>query len=66
MVNLGRPRVLLVAIQQATYQPLMQAPYDAAVKAAVNRIPGLMEEELRDAIEYRAARGGMRRLGAGA
>lgn len=44
----------------------MQAPYDAAVKAAVDRIPVLMEEELRDAIEYRAARGGMRRLGAGA
>jgi hypothetical protein len=31
-VNLGRPRVLLVSIQQATYEPLMQALYDAAVR----------------------------------
>ena len=42
VVNLGRPRVLLVAIDQARYQPLMQAPYDAAVNEAVARIPGLI------------------------
>lgn len=64
VVNLGRPRALLVAIQQATYKPLMQPHYDRAVADAVARIPALMEAELRDAIEYRANRGGLRRLGA--
>lgn len=64
VVNLGRPRALLVAIQQATYKPLMQKPYDAALTRQVGRIPVLMEAELKDAIEYRAARGPMRRLGA--
>ncbi len=28
-----------------------------------NRIPDLMQGELEDAIDYRAARGGMRRIG---
>ena len=65
VVNLGRPRALLVAIDQARYRPVLQPGYDAAVRAAVARVPELMEEELRDAIEYRASRGGMRRLGSG-
>lgn len=42
----------------------MQEPYDKAMRKAVERIPALMEAELQDAIEYRAANGGMRRLGA--
>lgn len=46
VVNLGRPKILLGAIQQATYEPVMQAPYDEAVSRAVARIPILMEEEL--------------------
>ncbi len=63
--NFGRPRALLVAIQSATYRPLMQLYYDRSVTDAVARIPDLMEAELRDAIEYRASRGGgMPRLGA--
>ncbi|GJE51446.1 hypothetical protein GOFOIKOB_4505 [Methylobacterium tardum] len=64
VVNLGRPRALLVAIQQATYKPVMQPFYDKAMRKAVERIPAQMGGELRDAIEYRAANGGMRRLGA--
>lgn len=63
VVNLGRPKILLGAIQQATYQPVMQAPYDEAVSQAVARIPDLMEEELQDAIAYRATRPGLRRIG---
>ena len=66
VVNLGRPRILLVAIQQATYRPVMQKPYDDAVSAAVARIPAIMEAELADAIEYRANNGrprSERRLG---
>lgn len=63
VVNLGRPRVLLVAIDQAQYRPVLQPGYDAAVRAAVARVPDLMAEELNDAIEYRASRGGMRRIG---
>ena len=34
------------------------------MRRAVARIPPLMEAEFQDAIEYRAANGGMRRLGA--
>lgn len=65
VVNLGRPRILLGAIQQALYAPVMQAPYDEAVRKAVDRVPELMEAELADAIEYRANRPsqGMRGLG---
>ncbi|MCJ2074419.1 hypothetical protein MKK68_01920 [Methylobacterium sp. E-016] len=66
VVNLGRPRALLVAIQQATYEPRMQKPCDAALKKAVGRTPVIMEGELRDAMEYRARRGDMRPLGAAA
>ncbi len=66
VANIGRPRALLIAIDQASYKPLMQPHYDAAVREAVGRIPVLMEEELRDAIDYRAARGGMRRIGGAA
>ncbi|KQU17531.1 hypothetical protein ASG63_08450 [Methylobacterium sp. Leaf94] len=65
VVNLGRPKILLGAITQARYAPVMQAPYDEAVRKAVDRIPELMEGELADAIEYRANRPprDMRRLG---
>jgi len=66
VVNVGRPRILLAAIHQDTYRPVMQKPYDDAVSAAVARIPAIMEAELQDAIEYRAANGrprGERRLG---
>jgi len=66
VVNLGRPRALLIAIQQASYKPRMQKPYDDAMKRQVGRIPALMEGELRDAMEYRARRGDMRPLGAAA
>ena len=65
VVNLGRPKILLGAIAQARYQPVMQAPYDQAMSQAVDRVPELMEAELADAIEYRANRStsGLRRLG---
>lgn len=63
VVNLGRPRALLVAIREAHYDPIMQAPYDAAMLRAVNRIPQLMQDELDDAIAYRDSRPGMRRIG---
>ncbi len=56
VVNMGRPRALLVSIDRATYQPVMQAPYDRAVTEAVNLIPGLMEAELADAIAHMASR----------
>ncbi|GJD97464.1 hypothetical protein [Methylobacterium iners] len=56
LVNLGRPRALLVAIQQASYQPVMQEPYDRAVNEALALIPSLMEDELADAIGYMATR----------
>lgn len=63
VVNLGRPKILLGAIQEARYEPVMQAPYDEAVARAVARIPQLMEDELQDAVAYRATRPGLRRMG---
>jgi hypothetical protein len=54
----GEPRAppaLLVAIEQATYQPVMQEPYDRAVSRAVAMIPEIMEAELTDAIAHQAA-----------
>ena len=57
VVNLGRPRMLLGAIQQAVYQPVMQAPYDEAVRRAVARIPDIMAKQLAENIEHMANRG---------
>lgn len=53
VVNLGRPRALLVAIREARYDPIMQAPYDDAMMRAVNRIPQLMQDGLDEEIAYR-------------
>ncbi|UHC17156.1 hypothetical protein LRS73_04385 [Methylobacterium currus] len=64
VINLGRPRALLVAIREARYDPIMQAPYDAAMLRAVNRIPVIMQDELDEAIRFRDQRADMRRLGA--
>ncbi|APX86017.1 hypothetical protein BV511_15700 [Methylorubrum extorquens] len=50
MRNLGRPRPLLVAIEQATYRPIAQGMYDAELARVVARAPALMEAELADAI----------------
>lgn len=61
-MNLGRPRALIVTIREARYDPIMQAPYDAAMLRAVNRIPALTQAELDDAIAYRDSRPGLRRI----
>ncbi|MGH1574522.1 hypothetical protein ACRAWG_32600 [Methylobacterium sp. P31] len=47
VVNLGRPRILLGAIPQATYKPILPAPYDKAVDDAVALVPSLIEAESR-------------------
>lgn len=59
-VNLGRPRALLIAIDQATYKPTMQEPYDWAVSRAVDMIRSIMEAELANAIVHQAAQASRR------
>lgn len=56
MRDLGRPRPLLVAIEQAKYRPIAQDMYDAELARVVARAPALMEAELADAINHAASR----------
>lgn len=57
-VNQGRPRALLIALGQANYEPVLQAPFQAAVAEAVNNVPELMAAELADAVAYLARQRG--------
>ena len=45
-----RPRVLLYSIPKATYDPILQSPWDNAVAEAIDMIPDRMASELQGAI----------------
>lgn len=55
--NIGRPRLLLAAIPQATYRPILQVAWEAAQADALNRIPDLMASELAKNLEHQEAKG---------
>lgn len=52
-----RPRVLLYSIPKATYDPVLQSPWDNAVAEAIDMIPHRMASELQGAIACMRATG---------
>ncbi|WP_331295489.1 hypothetical protein [Methylobacterium hispanicum] len=52
VVNLGRPRILLVSIPKAEYRPIMQDPFEAAVASARRNVADLMASQLAENIRH--------------
>ncbi|ACB80045.1 hypothetical protein C0214_11010 [Methylobacterium sp. DM1] len=52
MVNLGRPRILLIEARQAEYRPIMQDPWVAANASARRNVNDLMARELAENIRH--------------
>lgn len=52
MVNLGRPRILLIETRQAEYRPIMQDPWVAANASARRNVNDLMARELAESIRH--------------
>lgn len=64
VVNLGRPRILLVSIPKAEYRPVMQGSFEDAVAAARRNVADLMASELANTIAHQGYRSGQGRLNA--
>lgn len=64
MVNLGRPRILLIEARQAEYRPIMQDPWVAANASARRNVNDLMARELAENIRHEGYRSGQGRLNA--
>jgi hypothetical protein len=47
----------MFSVPQATYDPVLQAPWDDAVREALDAIPERMAPELQSALAYMAATG---------
>ncbi|SDM67713.1 hypothetical protein SAMN05216360_10384 [Methylobacterium phyllostachyos] len=52
VVNLGRPRILLVSIPKAEYRPILQDPFEAAVASARRNVADLMASQLAENIRH--------------
>ena len=63
LVNLGRPRILLVQIPQARYSPVMQRPFEDAVADARRGVADLMAGQLAENIRHEGYRSAKSRLG---
>ncbi|MFJ7441074.1 hypothetical protein ACIQW5_25850 [Methylorubrum thiocyanatum] len=64
VVNLGRPRILLVSIPKAEYRPVMQGSFEDAVAAARRNVADLMAAELANNIAHQGYKSGQGRLNA--
>lgn len=58
VVNLGRPRILMVEIPRAEYRPVMQRPFEDAVGQAQRGVADLMATELAENLRHRGWRSG--------
>ncbi len=63
VVNVGRrmrdidhPRILFLAVDRATYKPILERPWEEACQAAAARIPQIMAEQLADNLAHAAKR----------
>lgn len=52
-----RPRILMFSVPKALYDPILQAPWDNAVREALDAIPERMASELQSALAHMAATG---------
>lgn len=52
-----RPRVLMFSVPKATYDPILQAPWDNQVREALDMIPERMASEMQGALARMAATG---------
>ncbi|WP_167350078.1 hypothetical protein [Methylobacterium platani] len=55
--NVRRPRLLLAAIPQATYRPILQRRWVEAQQEALAAVPGIMAAQLEENLRHVAARG---------
>ncbi|SFE90901.1 hypothetical protein [Methylobacterium sp. yr596] len=55
--NVGRPRLLLAAISQATYRPILQQMWVEARREALAAVPGIIAAQLKENLRHAAARG---------
>ncbi|WHQ68632.1 hypothetical protein [Methylorubrum extorquens] len=62
VINLGRPRILLISIPRAEYRPVMQDPWVAANAAARRNVADLMAGELAENIRHQGAKAAKGRL----
>lgn len=56
MKDIDHPRILFLAVDRATYKPILERPWEEACDAAAARIPGLMAAQLADNLAHAARR----------
>ncbi|SFE90851.1 hypothetical protein [Methylobacterium sp. yr596] len=54
MRDIDHPRVLFLAVDRATYRPILEKPWQEACEAAAARIPQIMAEQLADNLAHAA------------
>ncbi|MCJ2039017.1 hypothetical protein MKK55_08625 [Methylobacterium sp. J-059] len=64
MVDADHPRILFLAVDRATYKPILEQPWQEACDAAAARIPGLMAAKLADNLAHIVAKMGGTRMAA--
>ena len=57
--DVDHPRILFLAVDRATYRPVMEQPWREACEAAAARIPAVMAAQLADNIRHRNERMGL-------
>jgi hypothetical protein len=60
MRDIDHPRILFLAIDRATYKPILECPREEAYEAAAARIPQLMAAQPADDLAHAAKRSGTR------
>jgi hypothetical protein len=56
MRDVDHPRILFLAVDRATYKPVLEQPWREACEAAAARIPSIMAQQLADNIAHRNAK----------
>ena len=64
MKDIDHPRVLFLAVDRATYKPIVEKPWEEACQAAAARIPEIMAAQLADNLAHAAAKRGGTRMAA--
>ena len=64
MVNTDHPRVLFLAVDRATYKPILEKPWQEACAEAAARIPQIMAAQFADNLAHAAAKRGSTRMAA--
>lgn len=64
MKDIDHPRILFLAVDRATYKPILEKPWQEACAEAAARIPQIMAEQLADNLAHAATKRAAGRMAA--